>query len=239
MSRLTSQQTPDLSAMNPYVFIVGCPRSGLTLMSRILNAHSQVAIIPDVAWITDYFRTRTRLMGDAAVTSELVAKWHQRKRFDPFEVSLQENLASLGQSMPCKTFVGHLFELCGRLKRKRVVGSLTAAHVSRIRALHALWSLTKFVHLIRDGRDVCLSALDSPLPAFRGRSAVWADDPVSASALWWERDVRLGMRDGRELGPELYFEIRYEALVARPEQECAKLCAFLGVPSEPQMFRFD
>jgi hypothetical protein len=235
---MISHETPGIPGVSPYVLIVGCPRSGLTLLARILDAHSQVAIIPDVGWITDYFRTRTRLVGEGAVTPELVTKWHQRKRFDPFEISLQEILASLGPSMPCQAFVGQLFDLCGRIKGKRIVGSLTAAYVSRIRALHGLWPQTKFIHLIRDGRDVCLSALDLPLPAFRGRSTVWTEDRVAASALWWERDVRLGRRDGRELGPELYHEIRYEALVAQPEPECAKLCAFLGIPYEPAMLRF-
>src|SRR5262245_8967796 len=239
MTRLISPQAPDIYVVNPYVFLVGCPRSGLTLLARILNAHSQVAIIPDVAWITDYFRTRTGLMGEGAVTAELAAKWHQRKRFDPFEVSLQEILAALGPSTPCKTFVGQLFDLCANINGKQVVGSLTAAYVSRIRALHALWPRAKFVHLIRDGRDVCLSALSSPLPAFRARPATWAADQVSASALWWERDVRLGRTEGRDLEPELYHEVSYEALVAQPEQECVKLCAFLGVPYEPQMLRFD
>jgi len=36
----------------------------------------------------------------------------------------------------------------------------------------------------------------------------------------------------------LYREVRYEALVARPAEECARLCAFLGLPYDPAMPRF-
>jgi hypothetical protein len=37
--------------INPYVFIVGCPRSGTTLLKRVLNAHSRIAIIRESPWI--------------------------------------------------------------------------------------------------------------------------------------------------------------------------------------------
>jgi hypothetical protein len=40
------------------------------------------------------------------------------------------------------------------------------------------------------------------------------------------------------MGSDLYYELRYEALVARPAEECAKLCAFLGVPYDDAMLRF-
>src|SRR5262249_58739314 len=135
----------------------------------------------------------------------------------------------------CKEVLGRLLNLCATSRGKGFVGSLSPGYVRRIRVLHGLWPSAKFIHLIRDGRDVCLSALSSPVPAFVGRSSLWAEDGVSAAALWWERDVRLGRRSGRKLGPELYHEVRYEALVASPEAECAQLCAFLGVPHEPDI----
>jgi hypothetical protein len=224
--------------VNPYLFIVGCPRSGLTLLARILSAHSQIALIPDISWITDYFKPGTRILAEGPVTSDLVTKWFQRKLFDPFGFRREEIPPSPGQSVSLESFLTQLFELCSKVKGKGFVGSLAPIYVRRIRALHTLWLGAKFIHLIRDGRDVCLSALSRPLAIFSGRSNVWAEDCVSATALWWERDMRLGRQSGRELGSELYHEVRYEALVAQPERECARLCAFLGLPYEPSMLRF-
>jgi hypothetical protein len=224
--------------VNPYLFIVGCLRSGLTLLTRILSAHSQLAITPDISWITDYFKPGTRILAKGSVTADLVTKWFQRKLFDPFGFSREEIPPSPGQSVSLESFLTQLFELCSRINGKGLVGSLAPIYVRRIRALHTLWPGAKFIHLIRDGRDVCLSALSRPPAVFAGRSTVWAEDCVSAAALWWERDMRLGRQGGRELGPELYHEVRYEALVAQPEPECVKLCAFLGVPYEPSMLRF-
>jgi hypothetical protein len=61
---------------------------------------------------------------------------------------------------------------------------------------------------------------------------------VTTAALWWEWHVRKGCQDGRSLAAELYFELRYEALIARPEEECARLCDFLGLPADESMLKF-
>jgi hypothetical protein len=71
-----------------------------------------------------------------------------------------------------------------------------------------------------------------------GRIATWSADPVTTTALWWKRKVCVGQEHGRALGPELYHELRYESLVACPMEECAKLCAFLGVPYAEEMLSF-
>jgi hypothetical protein len=105
--------------------------------------------------------------------------------------------------------------------------------------LHALWPEAKFVHIIRDGRDVCLSVLNwKKAERTAGRYASWEEDPVSTTALWWERKVRKAREDGAALGPALYQEMHYEDLVEDPERECKRLCEFLGVAYDDAMIRF-
>ena len=43
---------------NPYVFIVGCPRSGTTLLQRMIDAHRQIAITRETHWIAKRFERR-------------------------------------------------------------------------------------------------------------------------------------------------------------------------------------
>ena len=105
--------------------------------------------------------------------------------------------------------------------------------------LHRLWPTARFVHLIRDGRDVFLSMINwKRANRAVGRFAAWTRDPVSASAFWWKWHVRLGREAAGWLGQDLYREVRYEALVADPAGECAKLCTFLGVPYADTMLEF-
>jgi hypothetical protein len=154
----------------------------------------------------------------------------------------QEELLRLtgnGQPVHYSEFVTGIFELHGKAQGKALVGDKTPNYVRRMRTLHALWPRARFVHLIRDGRDVCMSVAHWPQGANQadkpGSFATWIEDPVSTTAFWWELNVRLGRQAGARLGPELYREIRYEPLVNRPAEQCAALCGFLGLPYDDAM----
>jgi hypothetical protein len=133
-------------------------------------------------------------------------------------------------------FISNLCNRYGQVRGKPLVGNKTPSFVRRIRTMHQLWPETKFVHIIRDGRDVFLSARVKWKDKSNFRQfSTWNQDNVSTVALWWEWNVRLGREAGRSLPPDLYYEVRYERLVADPENECAGLCDFLGVPFEIAM----
>ena len=144
-----------------------------------------------------------------------------------------------GEAVPYQTFLNRVFDLYGNIKNKPLVGNKTSGYVRRIPTFHALWPDAKFVHLMRDGRDVCLSVLNwNKAGRTAGRYASWEEDPVSTTALWWERKVRKAREDGVALGPGLYHETLYEDLVDDPDRECKRLCEFLGVPYDDAMIRF-
>jgi hypothetical protein len=225
--------------MNPYVFIIGCPRSGTTLLRRMVDAHPEIAITPETHWIAKWFERRNGVSPEGLVAPELVPSLLAYKRFprmglDPADV---RGLIDDDAPLPYTRFVTALFDLYGKQQGKAVVGDKTPSYVRRIPTLHALWPGARFVHLIRDGRDVALSTLareKSKLRAFR----TWHEHPLATVAVWWDSRVRLGREDGSAIGPGLYHEIRYESLVASPAEECARLCDFLRIPYEDAMLRF-
>ena len=227
--------------MNPFVFLVGCPRSGTTLLQRIVDAHPLIAITPETHWIPGYFRKRKGLTLEGLVTRKLIRKLLAYHKFPQLRIGGPElrKLLGPGDAVPYARFVSGIFDLYAKAQGKPLVGDKTPGYAREIRTLHDLWPEARFVHLIRDGRDVCLSALDWKKPGtLLTRLALWKDDRVTTAALWWEWHVRLACQAGRALPAELYYEIRYECLVARPAAECARLCAFLGVPYDDAMLRF-
>jgi hypothetical protein len=119
------------------------------------------------------------------------------------------------------------------------VGDKTPDYVRSIPTLHQLWPDARFVHVIRDGRDVALSMADWPkvYPKPAG-FATWSQDRMSTIALWWEHNVRSGQQAGRVVGADLYYEVRYELLVSNPENECRALSEFLDVQYDPSMLHF-
>jgi hypothetical protein len=229
--------------MNPFVFIVGSARSGTTLLQRLLDAHPQLAIVQrETHWIPDYYLDRTGLTPDGMVTAGLLSKLMKHRTFSHMGIGRQdlEQLFNTLEPLPYARFVSSLFDLYGAKRGKGRVGDKTPRYVRRIPVLHSLWPEAMFVHLIRDGRDVCLSILDwrKKVPGLASLFPTWAEDPVTTAALLWELSVRLGRRDGLPLGTRIYHEIRYEDLVSRPQEECARLCTFLGVIYDPAMLRF-
>jgi hypothetical protein len=241
ISREITEGTAKSAGRNPFVFIVGCPRSGTTLLQRMIDAHPQVAIIYETHWIAKWYERRKGVTPEGTVTPKLITRLAEYHRFANWPISREdlERLASDGEPVSYKNFVSGFFDLYGNKHGKLLVGDKTPGYVRSVSTLHKLWPEAKFVHMIRDGRDVCLSAVDWR-KSFKlaRRFPTWREDPVTTVALWWKWFVSLGREDGGPLGPELYHEMRYESLVANPVDECVALCEFLGVPYDDAVVRF-
>lgn len=232
----------ELGALNPYFFVVGCPRSGTTLLRRMLDAHPRLAMMRrETHFIPRIYARRAGLTSEGEVTPAIVDELLADRHFARLGIDREalEQLLTREGPIPYASFVSRIFDMQGRARGTERVGDKTPGYVRHLRTLHALWPETRFVHVIRDGRDVCLSLLEwRKGPRLAGRFSSWAEDPVSTTALWWEWHVRLGREDGGSLGPERYRELRYESLVSNPERECSAVCDFLGVPYDNAMLGF-
>ena len=227
--------------MNPLVVIVGCPRSGTTLLHRLVDAHPRLAIVHETLWIPKFYERRIGLTDDGLVTEELPDRLLEHRRFGQLGIGAEE-LHTLGREhagVPFAELVTVLFDRYAAARGKPLAGDKSPGYVRSLPLLHALWPEAKFVHLIRDGRDVCLSALawKKADRLFRDYST-WPAEPVTTAALWWERSVRLGLEAAAGLPAGLYTEARYEDVVADAEAECHHLCGFLGIDFDDAMLRF-
>jgi hypothetical protein len=224
--------------MNPYVFLVGCPRSGTTLLRRIADAHPQLAVVHETRWIPRTYEFRRGLTPEGFVTPKLLERMRDPRRLRRLEIDETDLERSFGNGarVPFASFVTALFDLYGERHGKRLVGDKSPGYVRYMPMLHALWPRAKFVHIIRDGRDVCLSVLDWRKGATS--YATFDEDPITTVGVWWEWYVRLGLEGRSKLLAGVYHELRYESLVAEPEQESVQLCNFLGISYDSEMLRF-
>jgi Sulfotransferase family len=104
----------------------------------------------------------------------------------------------------------------------------TPRNVLHVGLLAAAFPDARFVHLIRDGRDV--------VPSLVGLE--YFPDHFAEAVVYWSERVRRGRRAGRLLGPGRYHEVRYEALVADPEAALRGLCDFLDLPYAASMLEY-
>lgn len=223
----------------PFVFVVGCPRSGTTLLQRMLDNHPQLTIANDTHFITRAAKRLLRKNPQPSLTPELIAAVQAYRRF--FRMGLDENeVKTAAENCPTYAeFVSRLYTRRGQIKGKPLSGEKTPDYCRNMPLLHGLFPAARFVHIIRDGRDTALSTLnwanDSKGP---GKWSLWNEDPLATCALWWRWQSGTGERDGLGLGSGHYHRVKYEQLVARPEKELAAIATFLGIPYADAMVRY-
>ena len=235
------QATKTPSQRNPYVFIVGAARSGTTLVQRLLDAHPMLAVVNETYWVPRKFRERNGLTRDGHVTGALIEKLMASPKFDRIGLSFDDltRLIPSDVAITYDRYVSSLFDLYATRRGKPLAGDKSPGYVRRIAQLHELLPSARFVHVIRDPRDLCLSMLEwSGGENTAGQFGTWAEDPVTSSALYWRLSVGLGRQSGAQLGGDIYHEVRYENLVASPESTVIRLCTFLGIPYDPCMTRY-
>jgi hypothetical protein len=235
-SRMTDAATGHRA--NPYVFFLGVPRSGTTLIQRLANAHPELAVVHELHWLPRLWEKRTGIAADGTVKPEFADVLLADRRFRKLKVA-PDRVRELAAERPhYSRLISDLFDMHGAAQGKRLVGEKTPGYVRRIATLHELWPRARIVHVIRDGRDVALS-LTSWHRGERtlGGFPTWSEDRLVTAALFWEWTVRQG-RDAVRLFGERYHELRYDALVADAESECRRLCDFLDIPYDAAMLRF-
>src|SRR5262245_56419487 len=78
--RLILIQKARVTMSNPFMFIVGCSRSGTTLLQHVVAAHPQIAIIPETRWFARWYEKRRCITADGMVTSEMIFKLLEKHR---------------------------------------------------------------------------------------------------------------------------------------------------------------
>lgn len=223
---------------NPFVFVVGCPRSGTTLLQRMLDSHPELAVANDTHFIP-------RALGAAPVaeipqlSEGLVQAVVGYRRFPRLGIANDVALRLARGAGTYPEFVARLYAEFARMHGKRLGGEKTPDYVRHLPLLHRLFPWAKIVHIIRDGRDVALSTLEwANEHKGPGKYELWRAEPLAVCALWWRWQVLAGRQWAGDRGPDVYREVRYDELVARPEEVLRELTDFLGLDYAPQMAEF-
>jgi hypothetical protein len=214
----------------PPVFIVGCPRSGTTLLRMMLASHPELSIPPESHFIPKVWTVRRRYEQGGALRVERLARDIMRNdRYREWQLPEEEvwtRLRSLSNPKFADVIEAFFIAYAAR-EGKRRWGDKTPGYSLEMVLITKLFPTARFVHLIRDGRDVATSFRDN------FEEIRWTD-----AAMVWATRVRKGRAQGRAVGPERYLEVRYEDLVDDPPSVLTSICDFIDLPYVPEMLEY-
>jgi hypothetical protein len=201
-----------MSIINP-IFLVGAERSGTTLLRLMLDHHPQIAFYHEFEFAVDQI--------DDFGNFPEIASYHEYLATNRiflhsgFHIDHNLNYIELVNSF-----------LTQKQKRdnKPLIGATVHYHFHH---LLKIWPQAKFIHLIRDGRDVARSTI----------AMGWAGNFFTAVERWLEAE-QLWQRFNFELSPQQKLTIQYEALIQNPGEVLTQICSFIGVPFDPAMYNY-
>ncbi len=222
---------PAMSKPQKPVFILGNPRSGTSLLGRMINCHPNIAV-PYEAHIYNTF-------------------WLFNQRYEPLsDPARQRRLALDMMSLRVNRFwenpprIEHVLEAVEResfhgvfealmtswlkSRNKPRWGEKTPQNGPHWRAISEGFPDAQFIHLVRDGRDCALSWIN----------ANFGPKLTYPAAVKWAAYVDDMQVMKQTLGPQRVIEVRYEDLISDIDTTLHAICEFLGEPYDPAMKAF-
>jgi len=208
----------------PAPFVVGVPRSGTTLLRLMLDAHPELAIPPETHFIPAVIRA-CRKGASADRVAEAITGHRRWSDFGLAEEELLERLRAI-DPLEAGPAIRAFFELYAEKQGKPRWGDKTPGYATKMRRIQRALPEARFIHLIRDGRDVVLS---------RARKSR-RQKPVGLAARRWKRRV-IATRN-RSATVNHYIEVRHEDLVTDTDSTLRAVCDFVELRFDPAMLAY-
>lgn len=210
-------------------------RSGTTLLARMLDSHSKIAILPEtwVYVVLDRLGCLEEFSDFWQMPLFFDEVWENLQRYqDPAaSVLAREAARRVGYVGPTAPILETLGRAYAKEKNARIWGEKTPGHALWLPQIQTLFPKARILFMVRDPRDVLVSYDDRWDDGERDTNYLVS----SASLLKYYMDHLLHRPS---FPPEQIRWVRYESLVSEPSPELEKICEFLGVDYEPSMLSF-
>jgi hypothetical protein len=211
-------------------FIIGAGRSGTTLLRLILAGHSRLHVTPETWFITDLVsELPLDAVLDLAAVERAVTLITEDYRWPDMEMStdiLRCRARRLQQPRLADIIDLVYSDQLARAGKQRC-GDKTPIYIEIVPQLLALYPNARFVHLIRDGRDVSISRIDAGWERYYERSR-----------FTWKETMRWRQQYAKAPFARQILDVKYEDLVTDPEETTRRICGFLGEAFEPTMLNW-
>lgn len=224
-----------MKSANNLAFIIGTGRCGTSILAKILNAHSKICVPHELQILFEYngngprfyewFSSNEHLSWNA---DDFIKKiqgicTHDFQKFFDYESFFRKQKYPLGD---LRRILRDLYGAIAASRKKKIFLEQTPWYGQRLDVMIDLFPDAKFIHMIRDGRDVALSF---------SRTFWWHKSPLENLDRWQREIIKITGDAASLLSRKKYLEVRYEDFVRDPEKSLRGITDFLGVPFEKKM----
>ena len=232
------------------MFVGGAQRSGTHALGHLLGSHSTLCMVPrelvvhcTPGGIPAFLRGEITA---GALAQDLRGTWWKRtvawdpgvtrglfKLMEPDEheaaVSAFEATAEADPWSAARTLVEALATASVRHSGKDGWVEMSPPNIAAAGELARLFPEARFVHIVRDGRDVACSLVRLP----------WGPRTLASALEHWAGSIEAAEAGARAAGHDRVLTLELERLVSgEPDQVYGELLAFTGLEDEPAMRGF-
>jgi len=219
-------------------FVVGCPRSGTTIVQAMLARHPAVLTLPETALFEHLYGNLAWRWGDADAVYQQArlrqrlgfTRKHERSLFMTLQQMLPSAPASLMHApLRTRAFEQRFIALLDQLTREEgrdLWLEKTPNHLLYIPEIEALVPDARFIHVIRPGMDVLASLFDTSL-------LFESDQAIGGGTVHWAHRWNRAMQIHRaHIDRPQHHLLFLDDLIEHPEREWERLCGFLQISAD-------
>ncbi len=225
------------------LFILGNPRSGTSLLRLMLQNHKAIIAPPEsgfshwwlpkyAAWAsTDNTIEKISIFLDDIFSSKKIELWKINKEF-VLSIILKEEPANYNELVQC-IYLAYKKEY----NKVEVIADKNNYYINHLDDLPRIWPKAKYLHLIRDGRDVACSY--SEVTRLDSHSPYKPKLPVSISEIAeeWQRN-NLAIHTFLQAGQRASLMIKYEDVISNTSETLSRICEFLEIEFDEKMMDY-
>jgi hypothetical protein len=230
-----------MPANNAPIFIIGNPRSGTTLLRLMLTCHPRIVIPPEAGFLIQLQKEHGGFRGGAEALDHFVAALLASPKFEYWKLPEPVLRRALAEAKPgtYAALIAAVYVCYASVHQpgKPRWGDKNNHYLAYIETIASLFPDARFVHIVRDGRDVACSYRS--LADVKGEYAPRLPSDVFEAVFDWNRNLARIRRSFARVGWKRAHELRYEDLVREPESVLRRVCEFLGEEYSPAMLEYD
>lgn len=226
-------------------FILSNPRSGSSLLRVICDSHQEITVPPECGFIEwlyskyhdwedqDNFTSRLDHFCSELQSTRKFGTWH-------FDFPLFENFVKEHRPVSFADLAALVHITYGHQKTKKIKvwGDKNNYYIHKTKLIHRLYPKSKFLFIVRDGRDVATSYIALKNLETNSPFAPQLPSKIEDIAEEWNNNNLMVFSFLSNLREEDFYLLKYEDLITNFKETCEAICRFLKVNFDPTMLQY-